>query len=240
MQSRLSTRSSGSSRNLDNCLPESRSGMILFELLETETTYVTHLSVLYEVFARPLLELSVSGIVDIKKVTLCIADEVEEELKEPMRKTNVEIPLSILTPPATKFLTQIETIYTVNSAFCEDLQDRLSSAEQDHSVSDLFVNFSSLFKLYGDYAKNHAIAADLFRTSGPFKSYVTACQSHPRMGHHTLSSLFIMPIQRLPRYELLLKELLKHPSNDVDQTGLTQALQNIQESNKYVNHSINV
>jgi len=51
-----------------------------------------------------------------------------------------------------------------------------------------------------------------------------------------LSALLIMPIQRLPRYELLLSELVKNTSeNHSDFASLSEALKYIREVNLYIN-----
>jgi hypothetical protein len=51
-----------------------------------------------------------------------------------------------------------------------------------------------------------------------------------------LESLLIMPVQRIPRYQLLLKELLKNTWPDhPDYVFLGQALDKIQETAAYVN-----
>ena len=63
-------------------------------------------------------------------------------------------------------------------------------------------------------------------------------------GGKTLSDLLIMPIQRVPRYQMLLQELLKNtPTNHVDFANLDKALESInlmteelEESKKEADH----
>lgn len=53
---------------------------------------------------------------------------------------------------------------------------------------------------------------------------------------HDLPTLLIMPVQRIPRYELLLKEALRHTDEQhPDKALLTKALTGITEINQWIN-----
>lgn len=53
---------------------------------------------------------------------------------------------------------------------------------------------------------------------------------------HDLPTLLIMPVQRIPRYELLLREALKHTDErDADKALLSKALTGITEINHWIN-----
>lgn len=61
---------------------------------------------------------------------------------------------------------------------------------------------------------------------------------HPRYGHLELGSLLICPVQRLPRYSLLLAELLRHTSHDSnDFPLLLQATEKIKDVTNFVNEN---
>jgi hypothetical protein len=61
-------------------------------------------------------------------------------------------------------------------------------------------------------------------------------KNHPESKKHSISMLLITPIQRLPRYKLLLSELIKSTWPDhQDYENLGNALSQIKEIAKYVN-----
>jgi len=200
----ISTPTLSRRRSNESIEPGSEMLMHVFhELLTSEQSYVGYLRTLYEVFARPLLELSFETLG--KKIEICIFDEQINS-----KPVVVEIPKTQLDRHLVEFLGQVETIYHVNQAFCEDLQERFFSDSEEMVFSDLFKKFSGLFRLYAKYAQNFNVAATEFSTnSKTFQDYVLGCQAHPAFSGQSVSSLLIMPIQRLPRYALFLKEIRK-------------------------------
>lgn len=60
-------------------------------------------------------------------------------------------------------------------------------------------------------------------------------QQLPESLGHTLRSLLIMPVQRIPRYNLLLQELLKEtPDSHPDFANLTDALDSMRKVAEHV------
>ena len=207
--------------------------MILEELLTSERSYVGHIRNLYEVFARPLLELSFENL-KAKKIEVCIYDESVNS-----KAVIVDIPRAQLSGQALEFLSQIETIYHVNQVFYEDLEDRFFSEAEEGQFSDLFKRFSGLFRLYGKYAQNYNHASNIFSANSKiFQNYVKGCESHPAFNRQTLASLLIMPIQRLPRYELFLKEI-KKKADPATKEVVDRALEEIVQVTSEINTNIN-
>ncbi|XP_062508378.1 uncharacterized protein LOC134184648 isoform X2 [Corticium candelabrum] len=95
------------------------------------------------------------------------------------------------------------------------------------------------FKLFGSHAIGYTSALEIQRRlkhNGKFTSFITEAEAN---SGHILSALLIIPIQRIPRYELLLKELLKHTDKDHPDYGdLTLALTKIQTVASGINESI--
>lgn len=54
-----------------------------------------------------------------------------------------------------------------------------------------------------------------------FKNFISKQETRPEVGRK-LPSLLITPIQRVPRYKLLLKEVLQHTSNKHKEYNLLQ------------------
>lgn len=46
-----------------------------------------------------------------------------------------------------------------------------------------------------------------------FRHFLVFAQANPRARDHTLHSFLIMPVQRIPRYKMLLQEMIKFSSD---------------------------
>jgi hypothetical protein len=94
------------------------------------------------------------------------------------------------------------------------------------STSPNFAHHLTL-KIEGNNPNLIFIPAAVFRQSRRFK---------PGTDQLDLSSLLVMPIQRIPRYVLLLKELLKYtPESHVDFNSIHQALSMMEETANMMN-----
>jgi len=108
---------------------------------------------------------------------------------------------------------------------------------------DIFTKLSNFFKMYSSYVANHAGANELLvhlqDTNKGFKEWIQAAQQQPGTRGQPLQSLLIMPVQRVPRYELLLTSLLKHtPPHLPDHADLEQALQRVKTAARAINTNI--
>jgi len=75
--------------------------------------------------------------------------------------------------------------------------------------------------------------------SGEFANFIQQQTAHPAYGCLSLPSLLITPVQRLPKYELLMKELLKHTAEiDPGYERLTEALETIRKVSEDVNEHL--
>ncbi|KAG0711649.1 Intersectin-1 [Chionoecetes opilio] len=63
------------------------------------------------------------------------------------------------------------------------------------------------------------------RAGGPWADLVKQCQEHPMIQGHTLTSFLLKPMQRITRYPLLIKQLLKYtPEGHPDYYNTQEAL----------------
>jgi len=96
----------------------------------------------------------------------------------------------------------------------------------------VFTQFAPLFQLYTQYGQKHEGAvAQLW--SGKYKDFILGLESALRDDplFQSFHSLLILPIQRVPRYELLLKELEnKTEKNHPDILPLRSAIAEVSES----------
>ncbi|XP_015591294.1 putative protein tag-52 isoform X2 [Cephus cinctus] len=103
----------------------------------------------------------------------------------------------------------IESLYNVNGELLKELK------QDPENVAKAFYRLAPFFKLYSVYAYDYKQALILLQDTeqnDPVTAdFIAKQESRPEVGKK-LSSLLIAPIQRIPRYKLLLSEVLKHTS----------------------------
>jgi len=155
--------------------------------------------------------------------------------------------------------TNLEQLSHVAGQLLSELSREVSGAlefGQEPEVGEIFLSLSSLFKLYGQYAENHALARqDIKRMieNPAFRAFWDRTETNAMLGRGptnetprmpssstTLDGYLILPIQRVPRYMLLLKELLKSTSEELEEERehLTKAFEEIQGAAKFMNDCI--
>jgi hypothetical protein len=136
----------------------------------------------------------------------------------------------------------IETIYSVNLQFLEDLKKAAAGSTDSKTMGEVFLEFGPYFKMYTDYVGNHDRATDLLakiakhggRKYAVFSDFLKKTQKTC-----VLASLLITPIQRVPRYRLLLQELIKRSEDsDPDYGNLSKALELIKKTAAHINESV--
>jgi hypothetical protein len=150
----------------------------------------------------------------------------------------------ILTDEENKLLfSNIATILQFNQNFCDNLDQRLKRWDNDAGLGDIFLQFTPYLKMYTQYVSNHEAATTFDRELSQqprFNKIAHHIFGNPRMaGSSSLSNFLIMPIQRIPRYSLLLGELIKTtPEDHVDLPLLKKALEQVNEVAHKVNAEI--
>ncbi|EFA84103.1 pleckstrin domain-containing protein [Heterostelium album PN500] len=86
--------------------------------------------------------------------------------------------------------------------------------------------FLRAYTVYSNsYNSSILLLSSLTKSNPSFSSFLSKCLLKPASKGLNLSSYLIMPIQRIPRYKLLLENLLaKSPENHVDYVDLKEAL----------------
>jgi hypothetical protein len=125
-----------------------------------------------------------------------------------------------------------------------DILNELNSRE--YSIGQIFSTVTPLFKRYSIYTKIYHEIFEYFtlemKTNERFNQFIEETQKNNlKKGYNDLFSNLITPIQRLPRYSLLLQELL----NETNREEETEEFEMIQHSIKelksiihYLNESI--
>ncbi|NWW75467.1 PKHG5 protein, partial [Climacteris rufus] len=160
----------------------------IWELLHTEATYIRKLKVITDLFLCCLLNLQESGLlceVDAERLFSNIGEII---------RLHCELWRSVMAPVLAK---------ARRTGALLDPIDFLSG----------FKMFGSLFKPYVRYCMEEEGCMEymraLLRDSELFRAYVTWAEKHEQCSRLKLSDMLVKPHQRLTKYPLLLKSILK-------------------------------
>ncbi|KYQ90529.1 pleckstrin (PH) domain-containing protein [Tieghemostelium lacteum] len=141
----------------------------------------------------------------------------------------------LTTQQVRNIFSSIEVIYSYNKLMLGELQTRYRLSV-GNKLGDIFTKITAFLKVYTMYVNNY---------NNSFAA-INECKENPKFAELLdknrssygldLSSFLIMPIQRLPRYVLLLQDLMKHTQEThTDYNDLTLALKKMKEVAEYVN-----
>ncbi|XP_012522558.1 FYVE, RhoGEF and PH domain-containing protein 2 [Monomorium pharaonis] len=127
----------------------------------------------------------------------------------------------------------IKTLYNVSGELVAQLK------HNSDNIVEVFHKLAPFFKLYSVYAYDYTQILNLLQTSeennAAFKKFICDQETRPEVSRK-LSSLLITPVQRVPRYQLLIKEVLQHtPYEHREYRHLQACLVEIENSAKHIN-----
>ena len=183
---------------------------VIQELLNTEAVYMQNLQIMIKRFQAPLI-------------------------------ASLATPKPLLSESDIKVIFgSIEIIYNVNMVLLELLSAKMRNWSSKQTIGDVFVYMADWFKVYTDYINNYDHSqSTLLRCkeeSPRFAQFLYERSIEPICALRGLESFLVAPIQRLPRYGLLLRELIKvtdvsHP----DHKDLRAAVSRIDDITHYLN-----
>jgi hypothetical protein len=180
------------------------------ELLSTEQFYLKCLTTLHKVFFLPLRETAIKN----PQFSFISYDDVRI------------------------IFAGVEVLYNVNTEFAKKLEERVSKWSPHQKIGQVFLSIVPFLKVYTGYVNNYNQAMATLeecKKNAQFKEFLNTTKNLPGV-EHDLPSYLIMPIQRIPRYQLLLEQLLKAtPLEHPDRADLASALQQIVAVADYMN-----
>ncbi|XP_076588642.1 FYVE, RhoGEF and PH domain-containing protein 4a isoform X2 [Chaetodon auriga] len=185
---------------------------IASELLHTEKAYVTRLNLLDQVFCAKLMEEANKGTFPVEVVK--------------------------------NIFSNISSIYLFHSQFLlPDLEKRMGEWASTPRIGDILQKLTPFLKMYAEYVKNFDKAMELLKQwtdrSPQFKAIIQDIQSQEVCGFLTLQHHMLEPVQRVPRYEMLLKDYLKKlPQDDSDRRDAEKSLEIIATAATHSNSAI--
>ncbi|XP_053678688.1 putative protein tag-52 [Anopheles nili] len=128
---------------------------------------------------------------------------------------------------------QLDTIHNLSQELLRKLDDNLDN------VVKAFTNLGPFFKLYSVYAfdyRNSLCTLQSLTDKNPtLKRYIANTESRPEVSTK-LISLLITPIQRIPRYKLLLQQVLLYTSpSDGAYKTLQESIRLVEQSVSHIN-----
>ena len=113
----------------------------------------------------------------------------------------------------------IPLVYDLNKKLFDLLCQRIERWEISDNIGDIFSQFAPMLKMYIAFVSNYGQSvkriAQLKKERPWFASFVNHIGTNTAI--RGIESYLILPVQRLPRYVLLLREMRKHtPSNHDD------------------------
>lgn len=133
---------------------------------------------------------------------------------------------------------QIKVIHGLNSTLLQELEERTDERtwNENSAIGDIFVRMSSFLRVYASYNANYAkalLTIKQCKQQKKFNEFLEAVgkgnEKRKQFVGSDLQSFLITPVQRIPRYIILLKMLREHTMDDhVDFAFINEALEKIQ------------
>ncbi|CAB4404038.1 unnamed protein product [Rhizophagus irregularis] len=186
------------------------------EILTTELTYVDGLRKLVRIYLLPMRQRSANKILSKPIATI-------EEIST--------------------IFGNVEQLLKLHEQLLKSLEERKLNWSPTRHISDIFLKNAPYLKMYAIYFKSfpQAIATmeRLSKESKDFKKFLQQCQQNPELGGLPFNSFLSLPIQRIPRYKLLLEALLKYTEeSDPDYNNLKKCVNQISAIADEVNEKI--
>jgi len=187
---------------------------IVQEIESTEDTYCTALEVMVKCYQDPLLEAA---------ETEALPGITKEDIR------NIFLNVAHLLP--------------INRALLESVSGRLTNWGENSLVGDVFLKMAPFFRIYNTYQNSYEKAGVILtkcQANDAFNQMVERLEKQAQeKGAVSLEGLLIQPVQRIPRYILLLGELhRKTPDNHPDKQNLADAIAGMERVMTYLDSEI--
>uniref|UniRef100_A0A674N680 Vav guanine nucleotide exchange factor 2 n=1 Tax=Takifugu rubripes TaxID=31033 RepID=A0A674N680_TAKRU len=183
------------------------------------------------------------GMSEDDKRNCCLVEIQETEAKyyktlEDIEK-NYMIPLKqVLSPQDMEAIfVNLEDIIKVHFALLRAID--LNMVSGGSGLGKIFLDFKERLLIYGQYCSHMENAQktldELIATREDIKIKVEECTMKVQEGKFKLQDLLVVPMQRVLKYHLLLKELLSHSNDRPERQQLKEALEAMQDLAMYIN-----
>eukprot|EP01102_Stenamoeba_stenopodia_P014614 TRINITY_DN4877_c0_g1_i1.p1 TRINITY_DN4877_c0_g1~~TRINITY_DN4877_c0_g1_i1.p1 ORF type:complete len:794 (-),score=150.51 TRINITY_DN4877_c0_g1_i1:107-2488(-) len=186
---------------------------VALEILHTERNYIANLTFLVQTFLVPLRSAKSEGFPVLSNETI------------------------------SQIFCNIEEIILVNKILLSDLEKRMLEWSSNPRVGDIFEKLTHFFKMYNRYTAQYDTALATLgdcEKQPAFAQFVRQWEDDPnRSCNLNLRALLIQPVQRIPRYRLLLEDMIKHTEpTHPDYEPLRSSLEKVKQVADNINDSI--
>ncbi|XP_013984066.1 guanine nucleotide exchange factor VAV2 isoform X2 [Salmo salar] len=183
------------------------------------------------------------GMTEDDKRHCCLVEIQETEAKyyktlEDIEK-NYMIPLKQVLSPQDMgaIFVNLEDVIKVHFALLRAID--LNMVSGGNGLGKIFIDFKERLLIYGQYCSHMETAQktldELITTREDVKMKVEECTMKVQEGKFKLQDLLVVPMQRVLKYHLLLKELVSHSTDQPDRQQLKEALEAMQDLAMYIN-----
>uniref|UniRef100_A0A7N5ZR19 Vav 2 guanine nucleotide exchange factor n=1 Tax=Anabas testudineus TaxID=64144 RepID=A0A7N5ZR19_ANATE len=183
------------------------------------------------------------GMTEDDKRNCCLVEIQETEAKyfktlEDIEK-NYMIPLKqVLSPQEMDAIfVNLEDVIKAHSALLRAID--LNMVSGGSGLGKIFLDFKERLLIYGQYCSHMENAQktldELIATREEIKIKVEECTMKVQEGKFKLQDLLVVPMQRVLKYHLLLKELLSYSTDRPERQQLKEALEAMQDLAMYIN-----
>jgi hypothetical protein len=186
-----------------------RRANVVIEMKTTEESFVSQLEEIRDVFLTPIKAKALLSDADLKVLSL-------------------NVPL----------------LLNLHLGLRDELRVRVAQWSRVAEVGGIFLKLVPFLKLHTEYVKTYDVAIQKLtelRANAPFTAFMRTCTSAARAGlsgEQYMQTLLIAPIQRIPRYQMLLNECLKAtPLQHSDHEQLHRAVEGVRAVANHINDS---
>ena len=195
--------------------------LIACELLSTEVSYVNELHIIEDLFHEKVASENLFK----DKVLQAMFSNIRE-----IYKFHKDELLPNLQDRMTKWKEQKEMYFVCDS---------VDNEWPDQHVGDIFVKLAPFLKMYSNYIENFENAMNMIdkykKKNKKFAAILEDIQISPELNQLSIQNHMLTPVQRIPRYKLLLEDYIKQlPEDSSDMENAKKGLELVEMA---ANHS---
>lgn len=204
------------------------------ELIQSEEKYISELSVLLDTFLTPLHEW-IKGLTSLL-TTYPRRKDVSGEfaLDSILLDEKVNVMDALL-------MADVKLILNYNKLLLVDLKEAQFKGGGE-KIAAVFLQHAPFLKMYKQYIqkfdKANVLITRLLGGDVRFAAFVKCAELQRDCHGLNLQAFLIMPVQRIPRYILLLKEMKKCSKKESEKKAIELAIEQIDKTTKNINTSI--
>eukprot|EP00474_Spongospora_subterranea_P001508 CRZ01966.1 hypothetical protein [Spongospora subterranea] len=148
-----------------------------------------------------------------------------------------------LSPALADLFRNAQVIAGLNRKFLDELSSRMDRWSECQKIGDVFLAFAPFLRMYCSYAIQHEdgnrMLYELRQKGDSIVKTIAGLEAAPECKGNTLESFLILPVQRLPRYQLIFNELsLSTPVDHPDYADIQKAFLQASAVSVQINEAI--